>query len=155
MNSLQEILGDPKNIFLLVSAEPLFQAAGSGEPVNVEDYCALQDSAGSPKFGPETKDKSLPSSLSSGEEVSWIGKVDPASRNSYSISILQIVVREMENQNIFNSTYLPGTNKKVVADVLADVPSGTKIRYDIWFSLMEKETGDTKVFILDPWLIVK
>jgi hypothetical protein len=152
--SLQDILGGSKNIFLLVSAEQLYEDAGNGISIDVANYCALQDNAGNIKYRTQSKYKDEAFGVEPGEEITWIGKVDPASRNNYKISILQIVVKVMENQNIFESTYLPSKNKKVVADVLPEVPVGTLVQYDIWFSLESKE-GDTKVFILDPWLLIK
>lgn len=153
--TLQQLLSGSKNIFLLVSAEQLYQDAGGSQPVDVTNYCAIQDNAGNIKYGDVAKERDSASSVNRGDEITWSGKVDPASRDKYTISLLQVVVREVYNQNIFDSTYLPGKNHKVVADVLQEVKEGTEVRYDIWFMLEERATANTKTFVLDPWIIVR
>ena len=78
--TLQDTFMASKNIFLLVSADQLWQASNENEPVVVEDYCALQDNAGVMKYGSETKDQKLAIEVLAGDEITWSGKVDPFSR---------------------------------------------------------------------------
>jgi len=148
-------------IKLLVDADHLFNSDGSP---NIEagnknlEYITLVSYGGGQKKdfrGEEIKKQGNYSDVFWGNKVTWMGDLDIASQaNGYKIKILQI---ELPPENcVFDRANYPGQSGKVHTWVKEDPNSDNECStwYAIWFEL-ENKKGETRVFRLDPWMIVR
>jgi len=143
-------------IKLIVDGQDLFNKSSSDLDANNPglEYCSLWSAN---QKGPQSAQgqaiKTFTSDIFSGNTAIWLGSVDPVSRsNGYSIKILQI---EFPNDICaFDRYVLPGDSGIVQATVTGDGNEKCKSQYFLWFEI-ENKKGETRVFRLDPWVLVK
>ena len=135
-------------IHLLVDGHKLFKS-----PTLNYEYCAMWDAKQGNTATGKKEIKSFMSDVFRGKRVSWEGSVDSNSREKgYTIRILQIEI--IENDCAFRNVIIAGKSGKVIATVKKNASEECKSRYAIWFEL-ENQSGDTRVFRLDPWVLVR
>jgi hypothetical protein len=139
--------GKNAKIHLLVDADKLFD-----EPNLNLEFCAMWDGK-QKNLKTGTNIKEFYSDVFRGNLVTWQGSVDSDSRRKgYRIKILQIEI--LDSNCAFDKTILPGKSGKVIGKVRKNGPEDCQSRYAIWFEL-ENEDNDTRVFRLDPWILVR
>jgi hypothetical protein len=104
--------------------------------------------------GEEIKNKDNYSDVFWGNKVTWISFVSGPQSSEYNIRLLQIELPP--NNCAFDKVHYPGQSGIINAWVKDQPkePIECSTWYAIWFELENKE-GDTRVFRLDPWMIVK
>jgi hypothetical protein len=147
-------------IKLLVDADRLFNSNGSPNietgNKNLEHLVLISYGGGQTKVfqGEEIKKEGNFSDVFWGNKVTWMGSLDIASQaNGYKIKILQI---ELPADNCaFDGVNYPGQSG-IVHTWVKDDPQDDDCStwYAIWFEL-ENKNGKTRVFRLDPWMIVR
>lgn len=147
-------------IKLLVDADQLFNSKGSPNIAsgnkNLEYLVLISYGGGKPRVfeGEEIKKEGNSSEVFWGNKVTWLGSLDTESQaNGYKIKILQI---ELPADNCaFDRVNYPGQSGIVHTWVKEDPKDGKcSTWYAIWFEL-ENKKGKTRVFRLDPWMIVR
>jgi hypothetical protein len=135
-------------VFLEIDAQNLF-----ADPVlDPKSYCTISDNQGNtPASGNDIEE--FTTNVFQGNNVHWWATVDDESKAlGFSLRLLQIQILDPKC-DVFPRSIIPGKRSdKIVARVnrSADCKTG----YVLWFSI-DSPNGDTMVFGLDPWILVR
>lgn len=163
--SLQKEVQDERSqniavIKINVDAYELFNSSASPNIVagnnSISNIAITTLGGGPPKVfvGEEIKNKNNYSDLFWGNSVTWIGKVTGVQSNGYKIRIRQI---ELPPGNCaFADVNYPGISGIVNAQANPEPNKPTECTtwYAIWFEI-ENPIGETRIFRLDPWVLLK